>query len=234
MKVWTDLHIHSCLSPCADDEMTPYNIVHMAKLKGLDMIAVTDHNTAGNLPALCHAGEEIKLTVVPGMELTTREEVHVLAYFPELSRALECDWHVRKHLPQVPNDPRFFGNQIIMGAEDEMFGIEPLSLLQALELSIEELFALVRRCGGVPVPAHIDRESHGILSVLGFINPGLGVTVAELSRGAKDFSVPRGITKTLVSSDAHQLGDILEKEHFLELEDNTPSAFLKFLHEGQN
>lgn len=229
MKVWADMHIHSCLSPCADDEMTPQNIVNMALLKGLNMIAVTDHNAADNLPAILKAAEGTALTVVPGMELTTKEEVHVLGYFPSLEQVQVCAAHIAAHLQKLPNNPRFFGRQLIMDAEDQVTGELSNLLLQATDLSVEDMFALVRDCGGVPVPAHIDRPSHGILALLGFINPDLHVTCAEISRNALAVTLPDPQMQRISSSDAHQLGDIFEQVQALELPECTPAAFLKYV-----
>jgi len=229
MKVWADMHMHSCLSPCADDDMTPQNIVNMALLKGLDMIAVTDHNAADNLPAILKVAEGTALTVVPGMELTTKEEVHVLGYFSSLEQVQACAVHIAAHLQKLPNNPRFFGRQLIMDENDQVTGELPDLLLQATDLSVEEMFALVRDCGGVPVPAHIDRPSHGILALLGFINPELHVACAEISRNAVEVALPDPHMYSITSSDAHQLGDIFEQVQALELSACTPAAFLEYV-----
>ena len=115
-----DLHNHSCLSPCGDDDMTPCNIAGMAKIKGLDIIAVCDHNTARNLPAVQRVCEAYGLLLLPGMEITTREEVHLLGYFPTVETALAFGEMLRAHLPKKKNNPRFFGRQLVMNEDDEI------------------------------------------------------------------------------------------------------------------
>ena len=155
MAACCDLHIHSCLSPCADDDMTPWNLVGMARVKGLDVIALTDHNTARNTPEAMAAGEAYGVQVIPGMEITSREEVHILGYFSSVAEALAAGEAVYAHLPQVLNQPALFGNQIIIGADDSPSGTLEKLLINATDLSVEEVCALVRAFGGVPVPAHI-------------------------------------------------------------------------------
>ncbi len=231
MKLYADLHIHSCLSPCGDELMTPNNIVNMSQLKGLDLIAVTDHNTCGNLPAICAVAAQCGLTVIPAMEMETMEEVHTLAYFPALENAMAFSNEIYSYLPPVQNRPDFFGRQLYLDEDDEIIKEEPKLLLSALNISIEEGFELVKKHGGVAVPAHIDRPSHGIIPLLGFINPHLGVTAVEvsplgISQGFAEYD-PRLLT--LSSSDAHNLGDILEPVRQVELAENSPQAFIDLL-----
>ena len=117
-----DLHIHSCLSPCGDDDMTPANIVGMAMIKGLDLIAVTDHNSCKNCPAVLTMAEAYGLTALPGMELTTSEEVHVVCLFADLKDALAFDEYVYSHLMAVPNNEKIFGKREVWCAEAEWTG----------------------------------------------------------------------------------------------------------------
>lgn len=220
-----DMHLHSCLSPCGHEDMTPENIVNMALIKGLDMIAVADHNTAGNLPGVLFAAQETPLCVVPAMELETAEGVHVLAYFEQLKDCLACAGAVYEALPEMPNNELFFGPQVRMFAGEET-GRETRLLVQSLALPIEEVFALVQSFGGVCVPAHINKESHGILGVLGFIPPDIFCPAVELFGGAGE-SFGR---KVLRSSDAHQLGDIFEENTFtLPLPEKSAKAFVAYL-----
>ena len=113
-RYYYDLHIHSCLSPCGDDMMTPGNILGMAHLKGLDMVAIADHNCARNLPAAKIIADAYGILLVPAMEITTREEVHMLAYFPDVDTALRASEDLRAHLPKKKNKPSFFGHQQVM------------------------------------------------------------------------------------------------------------------------
>ena len=230
MEIFLDMHIHSCLSPCASDDMTPNNIVNMAIIKGLDMIAVTDHNTAGNLPAVFDAAREAGgICVVPGIELNTSEEVHVLAYFEKLSDALSLSEEIYEYLPAINNNPRFFGNQIFMDGDDNIIGEEKKLLLSPLTLDIDETVAVIRKHHGVPVPAHIDKTSNGIVQVLGFIPENLGIKTVEISPNgiSGGFSMYDSSLNVISSSDSHMLGGICERVRSIELEDNSQKAFIE-------
>ncbi|MBR5152197.1 MAG: PHP domain-containing protein [Clostridia bacterium] len=226
MKLYYDLHIHSCLSPCGDEDMTPNNIVNMALLKGLDVIAVTDHNSCGNLRAVMEVAGD-RLLVVPGMEVETAEEVHVLCYFPTLA-ACEGMWQILKeHRLPVKNKPEIFGHQWYMDAEDEIVGEEEYLLTTATGLTIEEVFKTAQTLGGVAVPAHIDRSSYSVISNLGFLPPHLPVTAVEITgrnletweKDWKDYTI-------ISDSDAHYLGDIAEPFHYVEINDKKVCEFL--------
>lgn len=210
--MFVDLHIHSCLSPCADDDMTPANICGMAHIKGLDAIAVTDHNSGRNLPYVKEAADYYGLILLPGMEITTREEVHLLGYFPEVEQAVEVGEIFSSHLPKTPNNPKFFGNQFVMNTDDEVQAEETRLLIGATDLDLSECTAVIRQHGGVAVPAHINRGSNGLLVNLGMMPQEPIFGVVEVTPGmAID---PNILTERTVlhSSDAHQLGAILEAE----------------------
>lgn len=218
MPLHYDLHIHSCLSPCADEDMTPQNICAMARLKGLQMIAVADHQSAGNLPALDACARQEGLLLMPALEVCTREEVHLLAYFGDVEAALVMGAWCRELLPGILNRPDFFGRQVYRDAEDNELGEEPLLLLMALDAGLTEVVRKVRTLGGVPVPAHINRGSNGLLTALGFIPEEDGFTALETDRRLPlmaDVSAYR----VLHSSDAHNLGDIAEQGQVLPAED---------------
>ena len=227
MKCAVDLHIHTCLSPCGDELMTPNNIGGMSKLKELDMIAVTDHNTAMHLPAIKAVADVMGLAILPGMELTTREEAHLLAYFKTVGEALAFSEEIYPHLPDIPNRPDLFGPQTELNEDDEPVREEKKLLISALDLGVDDLVPLILARGGLAVPAHINRGSNGILNALGFLPPHLPFSALEIAR---DLPLPeRGIPSLpqLHSSDAHYLENILEREVFLELEEPTPEAFFK-------
>jgi hypothetical protein len=212
-RLAVDLHIHSALSPCADDDMTPCNIANMAYLKGLDAIALTDHNAGDNLVAVAQAAEG-KVLFIPGMEVQTAEEVHLLAYFRALPAALAFSGEIKTHLPGLPNRPGLFGRQWIMDAGDNITGEREDMLLTSIGLSFDETVALVRAHGGAAVPAHVDRDSFGVLTQLGFIPRHLGLTAIEVSHGNVN---PLGDEwRVLRSSDAHRLGDIMEREFYID------------------
>ncbi len=217
MSAFVDLHIHSCLSPCAQDDMTPWNLVGMARVKGLRVVAITDHNTAKNAPAAMAAGEEYGVSVIPGMEITSREEVHILGYFPAVENALAAGEEVYAHLAGVRNRPALFGNQILVNLDDEPCGTLDKLLIGATDLTVDAVRALVAAHGGVSVPAHINRGSNGMLGALGFMPPLPVFPVAEVYRGAP---CPAHATQgrfVLHSSDAHRLEDISEADFLLEV-----------------
>ncbi len=227
MALHYDLHIHSCLSPCADDDMTPGDILRMAKLKGLDCVAITDHQSAGNLPASFACAKREGLLLVPGLEISTREEVHVLAYFPTLEAAMEMGAWCAEHLPALQNRPDYFGRQLLMDENDQVTGEEPRMLISALTAGLHEVTAQVRALGGVAVPAHINRGANGILTALGFLPPDEGFTAVEIAPAlplAGDYSGYRH----LHSSDAHTLGDIAERGNTLPVE-KTAAAVVAWL-----
>ena len=171
MKLSYDLHIHSCLSPCGDDDATPGSIAGLASLIGLDVIALTDHNTCKNCPAFLAAAEAYGVTALPGMELTTAEEIHVLFYFNRLEDALAFDRYVEPRILPIPNRPEYFGNQLLMNEEDEPAGTFGTLLISATDISFDDTFALARRFHGVAVPAHIDKSTTSLISQLGMIPP---------------------------------------------------------------
>lgn len=176
--MYVDLHIHSCLSPCADDDMTPANICGMASIKGLDAIAVTDHNCARNLPYVKEAADAFHLILLPGMEITTREEVHVLGYFPTVEVAMEAGEFFASHLPPMKNRPAFFGRQLVVDTDDQVVDEEQRLLIGATDLSLTQCVAEIlrpRRRGGAG--AHQPGEQRPV-DQPGHDAPGTG-----LSRG---------------------------------------------------
>ena len=179
IPLYYDLHIHSCLSPCGDDDMTPANIVGMAAVKGLDVIALTDHNSCRNCPAAMYHGEKYGVIVIPGMELTTQEEVHVTCLFPTLEDALAFDALVYEKLLPVPNREDIFGKQQIMDERDEVTGTVKNLLINATSISFDDVFSLAASFHGIAYPAHVDKPSTSLLSNLGFVPPGSTFTCAE-------------------------------------------------------
>ena len=222
-----DLHIHSCLSPCGDMEMTPNNIAGMAFIKGLKIIALTDHNTARNVPALIKAAAKYDLTVIPGMELTTQEEVHVLCLFSDAEDALAFDRFVYDHLIKVKNRTEFFGRQVQMNENDEPVAEEENLLINATDISFDSVFDIVTDFKGIMIPAHLDKDTTSLISNLGLIPPDPGFTCAEVNDPAK----LQGLLKAhpylkrcriISNSDAHYLQDISEPVHSLLLDSEHP------------
>ena len=225
MKLFCDLHIHSCLSPCGDALMTPNNIVGMATIKQLDAIAVCDHNSARNLPAVKAVADVMGVVLLPGMELTTREEAHMLCYFRDVQTCVAFGERIRAHLPPIPNREAFFGRQQVMNEQDEEIGVEERLLISALDLGFEECARLIHEAGGLCVPAHINRGSSGVLNALGFLPSGVRYDALEVARS---LPVPEGARiegyRILHSSDAHYLENILEPEFTLQAQARTTEA----------
>ena len=224
MKLACDLHIHSCLSPCGDGLMTPNNIVGMAFIKQLDVIAVCDHNSARNLPAVKEVADMMNVLLLPGMELTTREEAHMLCYFRTVEECVAFGESIYAHLPQIPNNEKFFGRQQVMNAQDEETAVEERLLISALDLSFEECAAMIQKAGGLCVPAHINRGSNGALNALGFLPAGVHYDALEISRKVAMPPVDLKGYRLLESSDAHYLENILEPEFFLESYERSVNA----------
>ena len=218
MEYFADLHIHSCLSPCGDEDMTPANICGMAKLKGLDAIAICDHNSARNLPAAQELCDAYGLLLLP--ETSCRYIVEAALAFGEM---------LRGHLPHKKNKPQFFGRQLVMNSDDEIIGEEEALLIGATDLPLAEAAAQVTAFGGVPVPAHINRGANGLLINLGLMPPEPFYSTVEVWRLLPcDEGALRG-RHVLHSSDAHYLGDIQEREHALRLREGTTSALLAWM-----
>lgn len=217
-----DLHLHSCLSPCGDDAMTPNSIAGMAKLNGLNIAALTDHNACGNCEPFFAACERYGVVPVAGMELTTSEDVHLLCLFRTLANAATFAAIVDERRIRIKNRPEIFGRQRLLDCEDEPAGEEEDLLVNATSLSLEEAALLVWRFGGAAIPAHVDREANGILAMLGDLPeqpdfPAVeyrdAARIAELERAHPRLAGKRRI----VSSDAHRLEDIADPGYRLEL-----------------
>lgn len=229
MKYAYDLHIHSALSPCGDVDMTPNNIVNMSIIKGLDIIAVTDHNSCGNVRAVTEAADG-RILVIPGMEVTTSEEVHVVCYFPTIENAEEMERRIKAKMPPIKNEPDIFGNQYYMDREDNICGEEEIFLVNACGMDIYEVFENAKELDGVAVLAHIDRTSYSVISNLGFIPPDLSVDAVEItSKSREKMEKEYGKYRILTSSDAHYLENISEPEFYLEISSKTTKDVIDFL-----
>lgn len=236
-KLSYDLHIHSCLSPCGDDDMTPANIVNMAKLLELDVIAVTDHNSCRNLSAVYSYAQKNKILAIPGMELCTMEEVHVLCFFMDLGNAMAFDKYVYERLIKVPNREDIFGKQEIYNYEDIKLEDEPNLLINATEISFDSLDEIMKEFKGVYVPAHVDKDSNSLLSNLGFVPPDSIFRSVEIKNMEKKQELcmkhPYFSKCNIISnSDAHCLGLINEAVNFLEVREKSVEAVLEALVQG--
>lgn len=238
MKLYYDFHIHSCLSPCGGDEMTPNNIVNMASLAGLNAIAVTDHNSCGNCGAVMRAAQKNQtgLLVLAGMELETREEAHIICLFETLDGALAFEQKIHALLPAIKNRPDIYGQQIVMNDIDEIVGKEERLLLNAADISVEEATLLAAQHGGVAIAAHCDRQSNSVLSNLGFITPQMGFCSIEISKKLNEYEKQKFVEKyqlkeynLIGGSDAHYLEDIGDAKYYLEVSMPTGSEVIRCL-----
>lgn len=220
MKLYYDLHIHSCLSPCGDDDMTPNNIVNMAYIKKLDFISITDHNSMKNYPAAEKAAKKRNIKIIPGIEVTSKEEVHILCYFKDSNTGKQFSKKIYESLSKIDNKTQIFGNQLIYNKNDKIIDQEKYLLTNATTYTIEEIYNLVNKHDGLCVPAHIDRLSNGILGVLGMIPRDIDFKYIEINNKTKEETVLKykNKYKILINSDAHKLNEISERLNFIELE----------------
>lgn len=234
IKAAVDLHIHSCLSPCASGDMTPNNIVQMAKIKGLEFIAVCDHNHTGNLEAISKVAGEQGILLLPGLELETSEEIHLLCYFSSLRAANQMQLLLKEYYQNIPNREDIFGPQWILDADDEPVQKIHFLLAASTKLDLYQAVSMVRDLGGLSIPAHVDRESYSILSNLGSIPEDLSFHTLELSRYTtrkaflEKYPEYHG-QRFISSSDAHDLSMILEKESFIDLEERSIACLFQML-----
>lgn len=241
MKLYYDFHIHSCLSPCGDADMTPNNIVNYAKIMGYDVIALTDHNTALNCPAVAKIAEENGITFIPGMELCTSEEVHIVCLFYTLEDALNFSEYVKSTMPPIKNKPSVFGEQLICDENDNVIGQEDILLVTASGISTEKVVKKVSEYNGICYPAHIDRSSFSILSNLGTIDEYFGFNCAEIYDILKEDELKKKHPylerlKILSDSDAHYLENMRIPQQIIDVPENNINAILNYLNknEGDN
>lgn len=217
-----DFHIHSCLSPCGDDDMTPNNIVNMMALLGCDIFAITDHNSCKNAPAIMKVAESLGITAIPGMELCTSEEAHIVCLFDNIDSAMEFDSYVYEKIPPIKNRGEIFGVQNILDQEDNVICQEDRLLLTATSISAEEVVELVNSFGGVAFPSHVDKDSYSLIASLGTIPREYNFKSMEITKRTdeKDFfsTYPElKDYKIFRNSDAHYLENISEDFGKIEL-----------------
>lgn len=205
-----DLHIHSALSPCALEEMSPNNIVNMALISDLDVIAVTDHNSAKNMKSILEVAKNTTLVVIPGIEVESREEIHVVCLFPNLEMIFAMQEFVYANLTMLKNKPKVLGNQLLFDDEDEIIGIEDQLLSFATKISFEKIILKTHELGGIAIPAHIDRPSYSVISNLGMIPDNELLTCLEISRYGDYEAYVKKYDRYCImqNSDSHELGFI--------------------------
>lgn len=208
-----DLHIHTVLSPCGDLEMSPNNIITKAKERGIDIIGITDHNSTIHGPLVKEIGQKNGIYVMMGVEITTKEEVHCLAFFENNFYLSEFQKYLEDSLPNVLNDIELFGYQVVVDDEENILMHIDKLLISALNKSIEEVEKKVHNLKGIFIPAHIDKNKNSIISQLGFIPLGLQYDALEFSKYVKKddfFKKNDSLREALFisSSDAHYIDDV--------------------------
>jgi len=208
-KFKADLHIHTCLSPCADDKMSPKRIIKQAKMNNLDIIGICDHNSAENVMAIKEIGKREQISVIGGIEATSEEEVHILALFDNEKELFEFQEILYDKLSGF-NDEKFLGKQLIVNEDDEIISSNKRLLIGATSLSLQKIVQTICSLGGLVIASHIDRQSFSIISQLGFIPEGLALDALEISKNFKHQTTNNEkYDFPLVSfSDAHFLKDI--------------------------
>lgn len=229
-----DIHIHTSLSACAADDASPLRIVNRARQRGLDIIAITDHNSCQHVEAAVVAGERVGLVVWPGMELQTREEVHLLCLFPEVGSALQFQALVYPHLPDLENRSDRLGRQLLYDSDGRPAEECRRLLLVSTDLGLDAAYDLVTRSGGVCLPAHIDRRAYSLHGVLGPVPTGIPFPGYEVSRSQ---SIPTILEacpwiregSLVASSDAHRLEDVVSGKTSLLMRGPTLTEFMSAL-----
>jgi hypothetical protein len=216
---WADLHVHTVLSPCAEVEMIPPLICRQARRLGLDLLAVTDHNACHNAEAMIEAAAGAGIHVFPGMELQSREEVHLLCLYDTVGQCRKWQQIVFDKLPRLANREQSWGAQFVVDAAGEFQGSEERLLAVSADLGLEEVVRLVEAGQGIVIPAHVDRPAFSLLANLGWVPEGLAVPALEVSsrfvpeQGLRRW--PQLATRTLiVGGDAHRLGEMQRRTRF--------------------
>ncbi|MBO6046956.1 MAG: PHP domain-containing protein [Erysipelotrichaceae bacterium] len=217
-----DLHMHSCLSPCAEDEMTPNNIVNMASIIGLDLIAVTDHNSTKQLPAIDKVAKQVGMKLLYGVEIETNEEVHVLGLFNTLEKSQKFQEWIDFYMPEVELDEDFFGHQWIMNEKDEIIAHERRLLLVSLYATLEQTVDAIHKYGGRAILAHVLDRANSVTNQLGFIPMDLPYDGLEVKSEEQRLRViesnpwiTEDSTNWFIDSDAHRLVEMSEADHYL-------------------
>lgn len=208
-----DLHIHTCLSPCAELSMTPRDIVEKVASLGINIIAICDHNSAENVSVTRDVARKKGINVVAGMEINSSEEVHVLGLFGDLEDVYKMQEVIYDNLQPGENDEDTFGMQVVVNETDEVLGFNKRLLIGATSLSVNRVVDLIHSFNGLAVASHIDRDGYGIIGQLGFIPQELRFDALEISRRTRPDEARTKFASYrylpwISSSDAHRLEDI--------------------------
>lgn len=232
--VRADLHIHTVLSPCADLDMSPDVIVDHAKERQLDLIGITDHNSTHNCRAVAEYAAREGIAVLPGCEVNTSEEIHVLVFFPDFDRLDNFQHYIDQHLPVVENNPEILGFQVIVDADSNILAYEDRYLGVSLDVGIDELSRYVRNLGGIFIPAHVDRPINSLFSQLGFLPEDLLFDALQISKKSDEQVVRHDYMLSpeisiVKFSDAHYPENIGEVYTLFEMQEVSFDEFKKAL-----
>ncbi|HML41117.1 MAG TPA: PHP domain-containing protein [Bellilinea sp.] len=214
-----ELHVHTVLSPCAELEMQPPLIIAEAVQQAIQILAITDHNASANIPAVIQAAQGSSITVFPGMEVQTLEEVHCLCLFDTLEQIQAWQKIVDQSLPEIKNQPDYFGDQLIVDQNGDFLAREERLLLTSTNLTINQAWQQVTQLGGLFIPAHVDRRANGLLALLGLVPTDIPLVALEISRNLSLVDAPHQYPAIsgyplLRGGDAHQLENITGFNHF--------------------
>lgn len=229
-----DLHVHSCLSPCGDNDATPANIAQLGALLELDVMALTDHNSCKNCPAFFEAAKSVGILPIAGMELTTAEEIHVVCLFPGLREAMGFDAEVYPRLLPIVNDVQIYGEQLIMDARDKVTGSPEFCLINATSIDLYSLSGLVKKFSGIMIPAHIERSAFSLISLLGFVPDDCGFDCVEIrsKEAVENLKLQHPYLEScniIHNSDAHTLEAISLPVNKLTVREKSAAAVLEAL-----
>ena len=235
-KYKIDLHNHTVLSPCGGLEMSPMAVIERAKELGLDIIAITDHNSCKNCQAYHELGKQSGLVVICGVEIQTMEEIHVVALFPDVETAMKFDAILYQALLPIENNPDYFGDQVIVDKDENIIGIEERALINSVVWDFETTVSKVKEFDSICFPAHIDAQVNSVISQLGFLPTnlsidGIGITArCDIKQLLLSNSYLEGYS-LIRNSDAHYINDMGSGSCFARLEEATFAelrrAFLK-------
>lgn len=234
-----DIHIHSVLSPCGDLDMSPVRIIHEAQKKGLDIISITDHNASAHAGLMIELGKQAGITVFPGLEVNTQEEVHCLAIFENIEKTVLFQEYIDQNLPDIKNKPEKFGHQVVVNKAEEIIAEKEELLISGVMLGISEVEKRVHELNGVFIPAHVDRKMNSIFSQIGFIPEDLKIDAIEISSNAdieEILKLKPELKKypVITNSDAHYLENIGQSSTFYFMKDPTFAEWKKALvHPGK-
>jgi hypothetical protein len=214
MALLSDLHNHSCLSPCGSLDLSPRTLVEMAYDKGVEVLALTDHNSSLNCPTFKKVCAEYNIIPIFGMEATTAEEIHVLCLFGNLDAALTFSEYAYEHFPPFPNNPDKTGDQVYVDEDDNIEGEVEYYLISGLDISLDEIGPKVKEHGGIVIPAHVDRSAFSMTSQLGVVVPGpwAAIEVIRIPSNVDTLGYP-----LITSSDAHYLDYVARRPFQLDV-----------------